>query len=817
VKQRARAPGSRALIAAALALCSAARVAAAAEPTALVPKTSEQAALAVELGTDGLWLAACGEAPCKPRSGTRVALPPEVSTRRGAAHFDVIELEQGRKLLHVNVPLEAGRWEALVAARPGRPEPLVVFAGRTGYGEGVDGERRGAAIQILKRSQGERVLIGEQREDLNLCGRPTLLEPRLLEPASLELAPASTQQLGADERRNATALRAERVASASLAHNPLRAVAASSALAAPGAASDGDPTTRWSEGRAGAGRGEFLLLRARADRPIAGFDLLVSGAGASARAAAPRDVWLATRAALYVVSWPEDAAQRPGTWYRVQLPAPVYSDCVALVLERAYTDAESAEVGLAEVVGRVAPPALAPDVAAARLDAPGSAGDAALAALLDAGDAGVAAALTGFAARGPLGRQRALEVLERAPCTRVAEVYVALLTDPAHGARAERRLRQCGALSAPALVAAYERADSGARRALLPLLSSLAPAEGIPLFSEALGRTEGRERDDYRDAFSAAARRPESHAAVTRQLEDASRSPRASLELLRLLGEEVVRYEPAAGAALARIVRGSPTFSIRFLALAPAARLSAADAGARAFLLAALKDADPHLRAEAARRAPPGDALAAALLAATRDPEVRVRAAAVERGAELGTPGVEAVLVERLTSDRWPLVRATAASGLARAGTASSAARELVKALDDDAPSVRRAALFALGARGASTSADAVAERFQDSDESPEVRAAAAQTLAMFCTERWLDDMTRVALWLREPGRPEPELDLARASLSALGRLAPADLRQRLAPLGDAKVSPVLRPAIEAALREPERCPAKAVLSHPTR
>jgi hypothetical protein len=474
-------------------------------------------------------------------------------------------------------------------------------------------------------------------------------------------------------------------------------------------------------------------------------------------------------------------------------------------------------VGLAEVVGRVALPALAPAVAVTRLDAAGADGDAALAALLDAGDAGIEATLTGFAAQGPLGRQRALEVLERAPCARVADVYAGLLADPVHAERAERRLRQCGAASATALVGAYQRADASVRRSLLPLLASLAPAQGIPLFAEALARTQGRERDAYRDAFSAAARRPESQGPVTRLLEDSTASPRATLELLRLLGDDVVRYEPAAGAALARIVQGSPDFAMRFLALAPAARLSAVDVRALSVLLSALRDQDAHLRAEAARRAPLGDALTPALIAATRDPEVRVRAAATERLAELSGAGVEAALVERLASDRWPLVRATAASALARAGTPATAERVLVKALEDDAPSVRRAALFALGARAARTSADAVAERFQDSEESTEVRAAAAQTLAMFCTQRWIDEMTRIALWLREPGRPEPELDLARASLSALGRLAPADLRQRLAPLGDAKVSPVLRPAVEAALRDPERCPANAGSLHPTR
>jgi HEAT repeat protein len=790
----------------------------AAEPAMLLPKSGDQGFLAAELGADGLWLHVCAEASCAARQGQKQAVPAEVSARRATAVFDAVELEQARKLMHVRVPLAEGQWEALLAARPGRLEPLVVFAGRTGYTEGVDGERRGAALQIVRRTQGERVLVGEMREDVNLCGRPTLLGPRLLTPAQLELEPASAQRLGAEERRAATALRAERMPTASPASNPLRAVAASSALGDPGAISDGDPSTRWSEARAGAGRGEFVVLRAPADRPLSGFDLLLRAAGAGARVAAPRDAWLATRSALYRVSWPEDAVQRPGAWYHVQLPAPVYTDCVALVLERADSDAETAEVGVAELIGRVATPTLAPELAAARLDTPGADGDAALAALLDAGEPGIAATLARFEAQGSLGRQRALEVLERGSCERVASVYARLLSDPVQGSRAERRLRQCGAAAAAALVAAYEQSDADGRRALLPLMASIAPAAGIPLFAAALQRTQGRERDAYRDAFSAAARRGEAHDAVARELADTTRAPRASLELLRLLGDDIVAHEPAAGAALARIVQAPPIFAVRFLALAPAARLSSRDAAALEFMRVALQDPDPHLRAEAVRRAPANALLLPALVTATGDAEVRVRAAAAERLGELGVASAESALVQRLAEDRWPLVRAAAASALAHVGTAANAERVLVGALDDASPGVRRAALFALGARGALSVAGAVAARFQDDDEAPSVRAAAAQTLAALCTQRWVDDLTAVALWLREPGRPDPQLDLARASLSALGHLAPPDLQQRLQPLREAKVSPLLRPAIEAALHDPERCNASPRNpGHPTR
>jgi HEAT repeat protein len=379
-------------------------------------------------------------------------------------------------------------------------------------------------------------------------------------------------------------------------------------------------------------------------------------------------------------------------------------------------------------------------------------------------------------------------------------------------------LRQCGAASAAALVAAYQEGDTATRRALVPILGSVAPAEAIPLFAEALSRSTGRERDEYRDAFSAAARRAPAREPVAQLLGDTSLPPRISLELLRLLGDDVESYGPAAGAALARVLQPGAAFAERYLALAPAARLSSRDAGALAFVRAALGDPDLRLRAEAARRAPALDSLVPALIAATNDPEVRVRAAAAGRLGELGVARAETALVQRLREDRWPLVRATAASALAHAGTAAGAERALVDGLGDSAPSVRRAALIALGARAAGTSANAVAERFQDDDEVASVRAAAARTLAVLCTTRWLDELTRSALWLREPGRPEPELELARASLWALGHLAPADLEQRLAPLLSAKVSPLLRPAIDAAMHDPERCKASPPGSlHPTR
>ena len=103
------------------------------------------------------------------------------------------------------------------------------FAGLTGLVEGEEGQRAGDVVWIRSDDKGQRVLLGRAREDVQLCGRPTLLEPRRLD-AQGRVVPVKVQQLSLDERRTAPVLEARATSGPTPGGNPLRALAASSAI-----------------------------------------------------------------------------------------------------------------------------------------------------------------------------------------------------------------------------------------------------------------------------------------------------------------------------------------------------------------------------------------------------------------------------------------------------------------------------------------------------------------------------------------------------------------------------------------------------------
>lgn len=799
-----------------LAVCSipAAGSSASAAPQArsvTAPPGRDQGALAVELGSDGLWLRVCPEQSCSARGGRKLQVPENaLSAPAALARLDVIELAPGRRLVHVKLPLAGGEhWEALVAAAVGSLEPRVIFSGATGALSGEEGEREGDVIWVREDdNKGVRVLVGRTREDVQLCGRPTVLAPRLL-GADLELRYAKVQQLSMDERRSARVLSAVRApAGPTPGDNALRAVAASSAIGHPQFLTDGSATTSWAEARGGDGRGEFIVLRPVSAGNIVSLELLARAEGEAAKAAAaPRAFWLLTRTTAFRVDWAEDAWQAPGVWYRVQLPEPVQEDCVAVVLEQGHTDSDETQVTLAELRGVTELQNVDIAQLVGRLSTPGPDGNEAVPALRQAGSAGAAAVIGAFSALDAVGRERALEVIEDAPCELTASVFVELVQSGSDGVRrrAERRLRACGEAAHPALRAAFEVATGKAGPTIADAISRVAPALAVELLGVRLAAAAGEQRAAYRDALGRAARDPGSHAALRKLLDNGALGLRAQTEVLRALGELLPRFEPEASRAFVRAAGEAATFDQRFLLLAPAVHLAAGNAAALQFTMVALRDPDPHLRATAARAAPGLPEVQAPLIAATRDVGVRVREGSALRLGELGAATATAALVERLHDDRWPRVRSAAARSLARVGPSAAVDDALVAALADVAPSVRAVALRALGSRGARASLPAIIERFHDTEEDVTVRAAAARALADLCDASQLDDLTRAAAKLVD----RPSLDdiaLGSAAVFALGRLAPPDLEQRLAPLARAEPTPMVQRWLALARQSRERC-----------
>jgi hypothetical protein len=783
----------------------------AASRSASVPASADQKPLQVELAADALWFALCAQPGCSARGGKSLELPPEA---RGAAGgvLEVVELAPDRHLAHVLLPLSGAgtAWEALIAAPVHGDEPLVLFAGMTGELRGEEGQREGERLWIREGdNKGRRVLLGRVREDVELCGRPTILEPRLLD-RELALRPAKVQQLTLEERRGAPVLDARRREQPTGGGSALRALAASSAIGNPAFATDGRNDTAWSEGRGGDGRGEFITFRQLSGSALVAleFSFRPDGDAAPADGAAPRSLWVATRSNVLRVDFPEDG-WRPGAWYRVDLPAPIREDCLAVVLESSYATRSESSVTFAEVHGVSELQGLDPTALVARLSTPGDAGAAVVPALLQLGRAGVDAVVGAFSALDSLGRLRALDVLEGGPCEVVGAAYVELLSDDDARLRrrAEQRLQSCGAEVDEPLRQAFDRSSGAGGVRLAAALAELSPALAVELLGPRLAAAPREQRVHYRAALQAAAQHPAASPAIRKLLAENSLGASSDIELLRALGELLPHWLPEAAQAFARAAAQARSFEQRYLLLGPASALAPRDVRAHAFLQSALHDSDPYLRLAAARSLPGSSELAPELVAATRDPEVRVREASVARLGELRPPLATAPLRERLEDDAWPLVRASAARALAGLGPSAEVDGALAARLEDSSEVVRSAALRALGQRGAQAFVPAIRDRFADAEESAGVRASAAQALAQLCDRGSLDALTLGARELLGEHPSSDEALLASASIAALGRLHPADLQQRLEPLARVRNRPALRALVLAALETTDRCP----------
>ena len=105
---------------------------------------------------------------------------------------------------------------------------------------------------------------GRRPRSVTICGRKSILSPEVLDPKDLTFKGARVQRLRRDERDKAASLSATPAADAPLKSlgRVLQAAAASTAIGAPGALTDGDPETTWSEKRGGDGNGEFVQINA---------------------------------------------------------------------------------------------------------------------------------------------------------------------------------------------------------------------------------------------------------------------------------------------------------------------------------------------------------------------------------------------------------------------------------------------------------------------------------------------------------------------------------------------------------------------------
>ena len=820
---------------------------AAADATLAAPAGHGQQAMAVRVEAAGVRVKVCVSGPCEADGGAVIAVPDEAKAALPRGTATLRELSGGRRVARVDVPLEKGdpgaAWTLLVAAPlAGKgSEPVVVWSGLTGVSKGEHGEGRVTVIvEEPGANGGQRVLVGERREDVTLCGRPTLVAAKEIDPATLALGrAASVQNLDVKERAQAVKITATRVPEGEAPASGvrlLRATAASSAaLQKLDTLTDGDAETIWSENKAGIGAGEFVTMGSSDEVGIVAFTITVRPKADVEGGAAPRTLYLAAPSRVVEVKLPEDAwKQPPGTRYTVKLPEELRASCVAVVIGDAYGAASKGDpasklprVTLAEVEAVTTFGAATPEALVGALAGGGDRARAAAALLARGGTAASQAAIAGYEKLDAAGKQLAAGIVDGASCQEQAPFFAARFASLAAQkdrpraapgeadpelAHARDKLRRCGRASATALGKLVAEGSPGVSRLAALELSLVAPAEAVPILVDALGKADDAGRRELRAALARAAKAPRAHAAFAEELAPAKLGARPSgttIDLLRAAGPNLPLLEGARPAFAALAVPDAP-MSARFLLQAPAAVLaSAGDAGAEAFLRATLRrDPDLHLRARAAEVAGPVEALRPDLALAVDDPEVRVREAAINAFAGTGGKapnGLAEALARHLASDEWTIVRAAAARTIGTLPPLPKLDAALAAALTDRYPEVRGQAIDALGAHRATAHAEPLRKRAMIAEESLDIRARAVLALAEMCDKGSLDLWTKLAANAVKP-TDERDRRLGAAAVAALSVVHPADLAERLAPLLAKNAPPGLNEMAKSALKAEGAC-----------
>lgn len=823
---------------------------AAADPAATSPSGHGQQALAVRVEAAGVRVKVCASGACAEGGGATLAIPDEARAAAPRASVKVSELVGGRRLVRVDFPLDKSSadaaWTMLLAAPlTGKGSDAVeVWSGFTGVSKGEQGEGRVTVIveePVGAAGSARRVLVGERREDVTLCGRPTLVAAKEIEPATLALGrAASVQNLGASERAQAVKITASRVAEGEAIPGGarlLRATAASSAVEQKlGTLTDGDAETIWSENKAGAGEGEFVTMSSSDEVGVVAFTITVRPKADVEGGAAPRTLYLATPAKLYEVKLPEDAwKQPPGTRYTVKLPEELRASCVAVVLGEAYGAAAKGDPGsklprvtLAEVTAVTTFGAATPEALVGALAGGGERARGAAALLARGGSAASQAVIASYEKLDAAGKQLAAGVVDGAPCSEQAPFFAARLAglaaqkdrpraapgelDP-ELAHARDKLRRCGRASAVALSQLVTLGSPELRRLAAVELSMVAPVEAVPILVDALAKADDASRHELRSAIARAVKTtPRAQAALAEELAPAKLEARPvgmAIDLLRAAGSSLPSIEGARPVFAALAISTAP-MSARYLLQAPAAELAiGGDPKAEAFLLATLRgDLDPHLRARAAEVAGRVEALRPALVLAVDDPEVRVREAAIYALSGVGAAqpkGLAEALTRRLASDDWTIVRAAAARTLGALPASPPLDAALATALADLYPEVRGAAIDALGSHRATAYAEPLRKRALVAEESLDVRTRAVLALAEMCDRGSLDLFTRLAGAAVKP-TDERDRRLGAAAVAALSVVHPADLEQRLSPLLAKDAPPGLNEMARSAIKAAPGC-----------
>lgn len=815
------------------------------------PASAGQSELVVGFDATGTLRAAVCQTPgCNADSGAKLNVPEALVAKRGESKLLVVPIGERRHAVHVWIPSEqpGQAWQAVVIAKPGQTTPEIVFQGLTGFVEGEEGLRHGPTVEVsepIDESGTRRVLVGEQREELTLCGRPAVLSPKMLTAKELTLKPAKVQRLSVEERERATKLiaephavpnlptsdqpntpvsapkNAEEVAHATAkvaGHSSLlRAIGATSAIGWPAHLTDGNFDTTWAENRGGAGRGEFVSFRAPADVPLQSFDFVIRPPTREIKhGVGPEQLWLVTDKQLFSIAFPSDPWKAPGVIWSVALPTPVQTNCVAVVTDSAYGEKPDSEVTLAEVIARSEFANASLESLVGALAGGGPRADAAGTVLSGLGAEAFLAVIKAFDQLDEGGRRVALDVLDHAACADASPVYVTALLGKVEAQRVHAldRLRRCGSGAVGAIELSLEGKPIAKLRPLLELLSEVAPDKALRILVPRLAGPN-KSRRMLREVIAKAARSPKAQEAIFELLGRSDLSATANIDLLRALGQQVSDFSALAAANIERLLTPKADFRTKFLLLRPAHTICDQHRNLAATLSTLMRsDPNPFVRMEAVRTAEHLELFAADLIRALEDSDVRVRQAAAQNLAKHKQVPTIIALIKRVEKDEWPIVRVAAVEALALQPANAQADETLIRALTDDSWLVKVAAAESAASRKLTTAGEALLDLFSNKKERYEVRLAAARALGDVCYDRAIDALTDSAKTLRAPGSDPSDRAVAAGALDALAKLHPRDLASRLEPLLEGKSTPAgTRQAAKEALAAEPHCRAPAALT----
>ncbi len=750
----------------------------------------------------------CASAPCSLTD--EQAIPVKDVDDKNVA-LRTVEMSGGRRLLWAHVPTKtAASWDAILAGRAGS---ALVYSEQTGKIHGQPGSMSGTQVKIVPDGMGHSFIArGSVSEDFTICDREALASPEVLEPQSLAWRGASFQQLDPAEIAKATEVDATALQSAAAKPlAPLLAARFSSSGTHPSAMTDGDPTTVWSEGAGGTGRGHFVVMGAPSEVPISKIAITVAPPTPAPNGAAPNNFFLATREQLIAVSMPEDAWTHPGRAYEIALPQPIKSSCLALVLDDAFATTKSPDVSIAEVTAysELDGPNATLEKVALDLGAGGRQAQIAEAILKRAGTPALPAIEAAWPKLDVVGHARAIDAAEGAACGASAtRVFLQGIceSDTNIQRKAKHALTQCKQSSE--IVTAVQSMAQPTCKEVPQQVATLGRQAALPKLADWMTTNDVETRATVRHAFANAAQEATPQMLVA-MINDAQKTPFVRLEMLRAMGPRVREIQPDATKALDALLAPGADLPMRYLALEPLVELAKAGDRASATRVGTMlaKDPDWPVRARAAELARDLPAVQSEVVSAIDDGEPRVRQSALETVAALRVSPAAVLVEKHLESDPWTFVRVSSARALG----AMPAARDLDKALStalgsDQAPQVRGAIIDALAAHQARAYASAVRARLDDEQEIPMVRTAAARALGAMCDPAQLERLTELARAAADPMASGEDLTLGLAAIGALGDIHPADLASRLAKLRDKSVRDAVRGAAEHALASPAKC-----------